>query len=77
MTSNEVIDVFIENVESLLKKKGWSKSELARQLEVTLPVVSRMLGGKRAPNAGTMADVATALGVDVCDLLCKTKKKKP
>lgn len=76
MEAKDVGAVFAESVKRLMDERGWKQEDLAEKLGTYQGNVSRTLTGKRAPSATTIAQYATAFGVDVCDLFCGPKKRK-
>jgi len=76
MTDKDVAAKLAENAERLRVKAGWSKAELARRMKTNQSNVGRMLEGYYSPSAKTLAAVATAFGVELCELLCEPKRKK-
>lgn len=47
------------------ERRGWSKSELARRLNVTPGVVGKWESGEKHPKSARYSDIASALGCDV------------
>lgn len=76
MTAEELKTMFIRRVLVLMGERGMSQADLAKAMKKSRPLVSRMLSGGRVPGGDTIADVATALNVDVCELLCEPKKRR-
>jgi transcriptional regulator with XRE-family HTH domain len=59
-------------VRALCAARGWSLSELARRLDVSQPVVMRLVtGGRPDPRCSTLIALAGALGVTPDELLAK------
>ena len=57
-----ILDV-TEEIWAALERKGWSKSQLADALGLSLSHVSRLLNGSRNMTLRTLADIAYALGM--------------
>lgn len=54
-----------ERIQTKLKEKGWSASELARQTHINQPTIHRILSGEsREPKVGNLLKIAKALDVD-------------
>ena len=53
----------------------WSQGELARRLKWSPGNVSRMLSGRWAPSAATLAQLCDVFSVSLCELLCEAKAK--
>jgi transcriptional regulator with XRE-family HTH domain len=77
MTEKDIAAIVATNALRLLALKGWTKAEFARQLGTHQSNVGRLLAGHYPPSAKTLAAVATAFGVDLCELLCPPKPKRP
>ncbi len=63
-------------VTRLMVARQWSQAELARQLDTHPSNVGRLLTGHYAPSAKTLAALATAFEVDVCEIVCEPKERK-
>lgn len=62
---------------NIIKKRaerGWSQSELAKRMSTTQSVVSRIESGDSNVTVKTLASVATALGIDVSELVESTEE---
>jgi SOS-response transcriptional repressor LexA len=68
MAKSFLAAVFAANVKRLLVELGKSQADLASHMEVSPPIVSRMLSGKHPPTQKTQDAVADFLGVEVEDL---------
>jgi transcriptional regulator with XRE-family HTH domain len=55
-------------VERLMKERGWSRTKLAAEADMSASGVSMILNGQRNLTTTTLAKLATALGVEVRDL---------
>lgn len=65
-----------ENIRRLMREKGVLQEDLARETGMRQPAISRLLTNPDAnPTIDTLNSIATALGVETCDLLQKTLKK--
>src|SRR5512143_555833 len=56
-------------ISSLRKRRDWTKSQLAEQLNVTHQAVSRWESGLTFPDLGILANIAQVFNVKVDDLL--------
>jgi transcriptional regulator with XRE-family HTH domain len=70
MTEQDIAAILAANALRLMEARGWTKAEFARQLKTHQSNVGRLLAGRYAPSAKTIAAVATAFGVDVCEIVC-------
>jgi len=80
MEAQDIADILAANTKRLMDDRGWSQAELARRMKTHQSNVLRLLEAYYAPSAKQIARVATAFGVELCELLCPTKpkrKKKP
>ncbi len=60
----EEID-FAEWLEKKRAKKGWSRAELARQIRISAPQVTRVLNREQGPGDDFIAGTAQAFGLDI------------
>lgn len=51
-----------------IDKRGWTRNELARQLDVESGVVSRLMTRKRGPGAVLALKLQRLLGIEVVNL---------
>ena len=72
-----VCDDFRTNVIALLEKRGMSRSDLARAMDVSPQFVTQLLNGARDPGLALVEKVADAFGVDVTTLVKKIKHDAP
>lgn len=63
-----------DNIKALLKTKGWSQGELARQSNESAMNVSRIINGVNLPNAAILARLAEALEVSTDYLISRHGK---
>jgi transcriptional regulator with XRE-family HTH domain len=75
MEAQDVAELLSQGVRRLMAAQTppWSQVELGRRLGWPQGNVSRLIAAKRPPSATTFAQLATAFGVDVCELLCDAK----
>lgn len=52
--------------------RGITQTELARQLGMDLSYLSEIERGLANPSVGVMARIASAIGLDLCDMICIT-----
>lgn len=57
------------NIVKLRKQKGWSQQELAKEADISRTGLSRIESGKTDPRTKTLQAIATALGVDLSELV--------
>jgi transcriptional regulator with XRE-family HTH domain len=65
-----------ERLKVVMDSKGVNNSGLAELLGVNRSNITRYLSGKHAPSGATLETLSQALGVDVCELICETRRKK-
>ena len=76
MSNFELMNALSDNIRELMRRRGMTQAALAEKLEVKQPVIGRLLTNPEAnPTIGTLQDIADVLGVEVCDLLRKKRKK--
>jgi transcriptional regulator with XRE-family HTH domain len=77
---NEAIEctlVFVRNVRERMEQHKVNNSQLARQLGIARPGLSRLLAGKAGnPSLVTVAKIAEVLGVPVWELLREPPKSR-
>lgn len=64
--TDHLSDVFRANVDAALRRRGWSRSDLAARLGTSCDVVSKTLNNPRGVGvtAATIERYALALGID-------------
>ena len=67
----EKSEAFCRNVRELMKLKGTSQSELARQTKLSRAWLSEMLNGKANPSLLTCEKIARALGTSLEGLIAE------
>ena len=68
MTGEEVRQTLAKNIKKLRALKGFSQAQLAEEADISLPFMSSIEQSSKWPYPDTLAQIATALGVDVSDL---------
>ena len=58
-----------ERIKKLMKEKGLSEYELAKQVGIGQPMVSHITRGLREPSLTVLGRIAQTLGVKVADLI--------
>ena len=58
-----------DNIKKYRKEKGWSQSELAKQIGTTLSHINRIETGKYKPSLDVLMKLANVLGVSVDQLV--------
>lgn len=71
----EAHEIVAERVKSALKKKGWTQSDLAKELGITREAVNQALG--RNIEIATLFKWASKLGVDPSELVGGPQERKP
>lgn len=62
----ETIDAIVNQLDAAREERGWSKADLARAIYMQPSTVRRLFSAvNRNPTLGTVAEVATALGLRV------------
>ena len=74
MTINEkdVADVFRRNLAHLLDRENYSRTELARRVDVTVTTVSNWLNGDAIPGMRKIQEIAHVFDVAITDLIGDT-----
>lgn len=66
-------DVLARNLKRIRAERGWRQADLAEALGIRQSEVARWEARSVVPRAGTVAKIATTLGVSTDDLLTKAK----
>ncbi len=66
-----------EEVRRLRQERGWSQPRLSVESGIAVSALSSIENGHRNPNAGTLAKLARAFGVEVRDLFPKGQSPLP
>lgn len=61
--------LLLENIKRIRAEKGLTQKDVAEGADMLVPTYSRLERGQANPSLGSMYRVATALGVEVRDLL--------
>lgn len=61
-------------IKEILKEKGITGKDLAKELNITENAFSLIVNGKRQPRFELLADIAKILDVDIRDLFVPTKE---
>ncbi len=75
------MSTFADNLKFLLKYKGDTQSQLAKELDLTTASVSRYCSGEQIPRIDVLDKIADYFAVDVSDLFAedtidKLKKRR-
>lgn len=73
--STQLISIFRDNVNDLLLEYGWSRTDLANEMEVTKGYVSQVLVGHRGVGLDAVAKFPKALQVEPGELISKNLSK--
>jgi transcriptional regulator with XRE-family HTH domain len=74
---SELLEDIGHNVRRLREEKGWNQTELGFHADSSASIVSLIENAKRNPSTATLAKIASALGVEVVDLLPKAPPRPP
>ena len=69
MSEVEFIDIFGDNLRSLMEERGYTRRELARESRISHVTISRYLNKERMPTAKSLVNLAFALECDLDDLV--------
>ena len=69
MSEVEFIDIFGDNLRSLMEERGYTQRELARESRISHVTISRYLNKERMPTAKSLVNLAFALECDLDDLV--------
>ena len=67
--------LLLENIKRIRAEKGMTQKDVAEGADMLIPTYSRLERGQANPSLGSMYRVATALGVEVRDLLQPSEVK--
>lgn len=65
----EWMRTFGDNLRDIMAENGYSQSELADEIGVTQPTISKYLRGELMPSAKALNNLAHVLDVDIFDIL--------
>ena len=68
---NEILDVFVDRLEDIMKEKGWNISELAKQLNIPRRTLNSWLLKKRVPRIDYIYFISNYFNVSIDYLLGK------
>ena len=69
MSEVEFIDIFRDNLRSLMEERGYTRRELARESRISHVTISRYLNKERMPTAKSLVNLAFALECDLDELV--------
>ena len=69
MSEVEFIDIFGDNLQSLMEERGYTQRALARESMISHVTISRYLSKERMPTAKSLVNLAFALECDLDDLV--------
>lgn len=69
MSEVEFIDIFGDNLRSLMEERGYTRRELARESRISHVTISRYLNKERMPTAKSLVNLAFALECDLDELV--------
>lgn len=69
MTKDKWLTYFGSNLESLMREKNVTQTELAKASKISQATINRYLTGDRFPNTKAIINLSYALGCDLMDLI--------
>ena len=70
MTESEWMDIFADNLQSLMDEERMSQNELARRTGISQGTISRYLNKQSMPSVPALVNIAHVFrGVEITDLL--------
>ena len=69
MSEVEFIDIFGDNLRSLMEERGYSQRELAKESMINHATISRYLYKERMPTAKSLVNLAFTLECDLDELV--------
>lgn len=69
MTQREWQEIFASNLTSILRERGMSQNQLAREAGVSVSRISDYVNKSAVPTIFTVINIAYALDLDVSDLI--------
>ncbi len=69
--------LLMKNVQILIKKAGWSQTELANRTGIARPNLNNYLNGKITPSVDSVGLIAEAFGVNVSELFNTDEVPEP
>ena len=69
MSEVEFIDIFGDNLRSLMEERGYTRRELARESRISHVTISRYLNKERMPTAKSLVNLAFALECNLDELV--------
>lgn len=77
MPTQEICDIFINNLDMLLKKNGMNKTELSNKIGVGKSTVSMWFSKTALPRMDLLDKIADVFGISVSDLLSNSYTYEP
>lgn len=77
MPTREICDIFINNLDMLLKKNGMNKTELSNKIGVGKSTVSMWFSKTALPRMDLLDKIADVFGISVSDLLSSSYTCEP
>lgn len=69
MTEEEWLDIFADNLESIMNERGYTQSRLARVLRISQSSVSAYLNRRKMPSAKVLVNMALEFDEDFSDFV--------
>lgn len=69
MSEVELIDIFVDNLESKMKEVGITQAELAKEAGLGKGTISRYLSRERLPNIRALVNICYVLDCNVDELV--------
>lgn len=75
VTSEQAKRLLSRNIESVLRRKGWSRYRLAKVSGISEATISNIMNEKHEPGLSIIVTLATALGVSANRLISGYREK--
>lgn len=69
MSEQEWIEIFGDNLQSILEEYGLSRKDLAEEIGVSESAISRYIRKKQMPSIKVIVNMVYALGIEFDDLI--------
>jgi transcriptional regulator with XRE-family HTH domain len=70
LTMEQLQERIRAHVERMRSARGWSQAELARRAKIQVATLSKMMRGQRPVQSQHLLELANAMDVDPCELVC-------
>lgn len=69
MTETEWLDIFADNLQSLMQERGYTQGDLADETGLDQTTISRYLNKQRIPTVRAIVNLAFTLDCDISELI--------